>query len=133
MMHAPAQRTEPTLGELFSELARETGTLVRQEVKLASTELSEKAKSAGKDAAMIGVGGVIAHIGLLALVGGVIVALGGLMPLWIAAMLVGAALALTGFVLARKGMNAIKQIDPVPRETVRTMKENQLWVREQTR
>ena len=37
------QKDERSLGELFSELAADTGTLVRQEVALAQTELTAKA------------------------------------------------------------------------------------------
>jgi hypothetical protein len=39
-----------SLGELFSELARETRQLVRQEFELATTEVSGKAKKAAAGA-----------------------------------------------------------------------------------
>ena len=38
-------KEERSLGELFSELASETGTLVRQEVALAQAEMTKKATS----------------------------------------------------------------------------------------
>ena len=41
-------RDDRSLGELFSELAQETSTLVRQEVNLAKTEMTQKASRAGK-------------------------------------------------------------------------------------
>ncbi len=49
-------RDERTLGELFSELAQETSTLVRQEVNLAKTEMSQKASRVGKDVGFLAAG-----------------------------------------------------------------------------
>ena len=40
---------ERSLGDLFSELAAETSTLVKQEVALAQTELIQKATVVGKN------------------------------------------------------------------------------------
>ena len=57
----PSQRS---IGELFGNLASETSTLVQQEVELATTELLEKAKYAGKQAGYVAIGG---HIGVVAL------------------------------------------------------------------
>src|SRR5688572_15729895 len=48
-----------SIGELFSELSRETAQLVRKEIELASTEMSVKAKHAGTHAAMTAVGGAL--------------------------------------------------------------------------
>jgi len=122
---------ERPLGELFKELAGETGTLVRQEVQLASTELTAKAARAGKDAALIGAGGALAHAGLLVLLAALILGLGTLMPMWVAAVIVGVAVIGVGYALIQKGIHALKQIDPAPTQTIRTLKEDKLWVKEQ--
>lgn len=128
-MNVPHQ--DRSLGELFSELARETGTLVRQEVQLAKTEMTVKAKETGKDAGMIGAGAVLGHVALLALVGGVILALGQIMPLWLSALLVSALLGVAAFVLVQKGIARLKKIDPVPQRTVQTLKEDKEWATQQ--
>lgn len=122
-----------SLGELFADLSRETSTLVRQEVTLAKTEISEKVSSAGKDVGYVVAGGVLAHIGLLAIVAAVIVGLAALMPLWASALLVGLVLAGIGGGLAMKGMNNLKAVNPVPNETVESLKEDAKWAKEQTR
>ena len=41
-------RDDRSLGELFAELSRQTSTLVRQEMTLAKTEMSQKASQARK-------------------------------------------------------------------------------------
>ena len=48
MVTAEPMATERSVGELFGDLATETGTLVRQEIHLASRELSQKASHAGR-------------------------------------------------------------------------------------
>ncbi len=122
-----------SLSELFSELTQETTTLVRQEVQLAKTEMSQKASRIGKDVGFLAAGGAVVYAGLLAIIAGVIFLLGLVIPLWLSALLVGIAVALTGYYfLVRKGLDALKQEDPVPRETIETLKEDKEWAKDQT-
>jgi uncharacterized membrane protein YqjE len=128
MQHVAEPRS---LGALFSELAQETGTLVRKEVQLASVEMTAKAKSAGREAALVATGGAIAMLGAMGLMAALILALGTFMPLWASALLVGAMLAATGGVLAVLGIRAIKGIEAAPRQTIETLEENKRWLSEQ--
>ena len=120
-----------SLGELFSELAHETGTLVRKEVELAKVEMTAKAKVAGRDAALVAGGGAIAMLGAMALLAALILALGTLIPLWASALLVGAMVTATGGVLAVLGIRAFKGIEAAPRQTMQTLQENKRWLSEQ--
>jgi hypothetical protein len=126
------RREERSLGDLFSELANETGNLVRQEIKLARTEITHKATSAGKDVGMIGAGGALAYAGLLALIAAVIIGLGELIPMWLSALIVGLVVVGIGYMLIQRGLTALKQIDPMPTQTIATLKEDKDWVKEQT-
>jgi hypothetical protein len=54
-----------SLGELFSALATDTSTLVRQEVELAKTEMTQKATRVGKDIGFLLAGGAVAYAGFL--------------------------------------------------------------------
>ncbi len=78
-----------SLGELFAELAQKTTTLVRHEVNLAKVEMGEKASRAGKHVGFLAAGGAVAYAGLLAILAAVIILLNDVMPLWLAALLVG--------------------------------------------
>jgi len=127
------QRDERSIGELFAELARETSTLVRQEVQLAKTEMTQKVTSAGKDAGLIGAGGALAYAGLLAVLAAVIIGLGEFIPLWISALIVGLVVIGIGYMLVQQGLTALKRIDPTPRQTIETLKEDTEWAKEQTR
>jgi putative superfamily III holin-X len=131
---APVPQNERSLGELFAELSRETSTLVRNEVALAKTELTEKAAKAGRDAAMIAVGGALAHAGLLVVIAAVVLLLvqAGLAS-WLAAVIVGIGVAAAGYAIAQKGIAALKHDDLTPRQTMDSMKETAQWAKHQTR
>jgi len=124
---------EKSLGELFASLARDTSTLVRQEVQLAKTEMGQKASRVGKDVGFLAAGGAVAYAGLLAILAGVIVLLGQVIPMWLSALLVGLVVAGVGYFLIRKGLDALKREDLAPRQTIETLKEDQQWAKDQTR
>ena len=126
-------KDERSLGELFSELARDTSTLVSQEITLAKTEMSQKASRVGKDVGFLAAGGAVAYAGLLAILAGVIVLLGQVIPMWLSALLVGLVVAGVGYFLVRKGLDALKREDLAPRQTIETLKEDQQWAKDQTR
>ena len=50
-----------SLGELFGDLARDMGILVRQEVRLATTEMSDKASRVEQEFAIVAVGGLVLY------------------------------------------------------------------------
>jgi hypothetical protein len=129
-----ANQGERSLGELFSELSAETSALVRNEVALAKTELSQKAARLGGHAAMVGLGGALAHAGLLAVVAAVVLLLAtaGLEP-WIAALVAGLGMAGIGYVLAQKGLTALRNDDVTPTQTINSVKETAQWAKNQTR
>ncbi len=125
-------RDDRSIGELFAELAQETATLVRQEVQLAKEEMSQKASRVGKDVGFLAAGGAVAYAGLLAIIAGVIFLLDLVIPLWLSALLVGIVVAVVGYFLVRKGLDALKQEDLAPQETINTLKEDKEWAKDQT-
>lgn len=122
---------ERPLGELFSDLAHQTGTLVRQEVQLARVEMTEKAQVVARNAGVIAAGGALIHVAVLALATAVIAILSTVfaMPLWLAALLTAFTVGLGGYALVRKGISGLTHIDPKPAETMKTLEENKLWVK----
>ena len=126
-------RDDRSLGELFADLSRETTTLVRQEVELAKTEMTQKATRVLRNIGFLAIGGAIAYAGLLALIAAVIILLAMVIPWWLSALVVGLVIAGIGAFLIWKGLNALKQEDLVPRQTIETLKEDQEWAKEQVR
>ena len=122
-----------SIGDLVARLASDTSTLLRQEVQLAKVELSRKAAETGKHVGLIAVGGGVAYAGLLAIVAALILFLGEYMALWLSALVTGVVVGGIGYYLARRQLDALQHVDPVPRATVETMKENKEWAKEQLR
>jgi hypothetical protein len=122
-----------SIGDLVARLANDTSTLLRQEVQLAKVELSRKAAETGKHVGLIAVGGGVAYAGLLAIVAALVLFLGEYMPFWLSALVIGVVVGGIGYYLARRQLDALQHLDPVPRATVETLKENKEWAKEQLR
>src|SRR5438270_1113384 len=101
----PRTDAEPSLGELFSDLTRETTTLVREEINLARVEMSHKAARMGKDVGFLVAGGAVAYAGFLAVVATLIIALAYAMPWWLAALIVGLLVLAIGAFLVMRGLD----------------------------
>jgi hypothetical protein len=125
------QKDERSLGDLFSELAAETGTLVRQEVALAQVELTEKATRVGKNVGFLAVGGAIAYAAVLAVLAGIIIGLSSFMPTWLAALLVGLVVGGAAFFVISSALEELKNTNLKPEETVETIKEDAQWLKKQ--
>ena len=119
------------LGDLFSDLASDMSSLVRQEVALARVEMTQKAKSVGKNVGYLVVGGAIGYAALLAVIAGVIMLLTRYMPAWGASLLVGIVIAGISWLLIGKALTALQETDLTPRETVETLKEDATWMKQQ--
>jgi hypothetical protein len=124
-------KEERSLGELFSDLANDTGTLIRQEVALAQVELTNKATSVGKNVGYLVVGGAVAYAAVLALMTAVIIGLSYFIPAWASALIVGVAVGIAAYVMISSALAALKKTDLAPRETVETLKEDAQWLKNQ--
>src|SRR5215212_720354 len=125
-------RDERSLGDLFSDLSRETTTLVRQEVQLAKAELTQSATEAVRGIGMLVAGGAVAYAGLLFVLLAIVFGLikGGLEPR-VSALIVGLVVVAIGAVLVLRARNALKPANLAPQQTVETLKEDAAWAKEQ--
>jgi hypothetical protein len=125
------EKDERSIGDLFSQLAAETGTLVRQEVALAQSELTAKASKVGKNVGFLAIGGAVGYAALLAVLAAVVIGLSNFMPAWAAALLVGAVVGIASFVLISSALAELKETDLTPEETVESIKEDAQWLKKQ--
>lgn len=126
-----AEADDRSLGDLVGELTREFSQLVRQEVQLAKTELKEEAAKAGRAAGRLTGAAVTAHMCALLVALAVAWALGEAIPVWAGLATVAAVLGVVAFVLYSQGRRDTQQIDPLPEETVETLKEDARWAKAQ--
>jgi membrane protein len=104
--------SDKPLGELVQDLSRQTSTLIRQEMRLAQAELTEKGRHAGKGAGMFGGAGLVALYGVGALVAAGILGLATVLEPWIAAAAIGAGLLLLAGLLALTGKKELDEMGP---------------------
>jgi hypothetical protein len=121
------------ISALLSDLARETTTLVRQEILLAKVEFGQKASQAGRQVGLLAVGGAVLYAGLLAVVAALILLLADFIAPWLAALLVGMAVMAIGYWLVKRELDALKQLDPKPTATIETLRQDKEWAKEQMR
>lgn len=131
MMQQPMTKDERSIGDLFSELANETGTLIRQEVALAQAEITQKATDAGKNAASIAIGGFVGYAAFLALLAAIIAGLSYAVPVWASALIVAVVVGAVAFYMISSALAKLKKADLAPRETVTTLKEDAQWLKKQ--
>jgi uncharacterized membrane protein YqjE len=124
---------EQPIGELLKQLASETTTLVRQELELAKAEMREKAGKAGPGFGMIGAAGGVALLALGALTAFFILALDGVLPNWLAALIVAIVYGAIAAVLYMRGKQKVDDAgSPAPRQTIETLKEDVEWAKHPT-
>jgi hypothetical protein len=125
-------KEERSLGDLFSELATETSTLVKQEIALVQTELTLKATKVGKNVGYLVVGGAVGYAALLAFIAALIIGLGSLLDnYWAAALIVGVVIAIAAVVMILSAINSLKNMEMTPTQTVETIKEDAQWLKDQ--
>lgn len=103
---------DPTLGALVHDLTEQTSRLVRSEVELAKAELAQKGKKAGIGAGLFGAAGLLGFFAAAVLITTVILALDLVLPVWLAALIVGVVLLAAAGVAALVGKNRVTEATP---------------------
>jgi hypothetical protein len=102
---------------LLSRLMGEVSTLFRKEIALAKAEITEAASNAKTGAISLVAAGLVLFAGLLVLLASAVFLLGKIVDLWLAALIVGAVVAIIGFALLQNGK---KKLDPAAFKPERT-------------
>jgi Putative Actinobacterial Holin-X, holin superfamily III len=120
-------------GELVKDLSEQASTLVRKEIQLAKTEMTEKGRKAGIGIGLLAGAAVGALLTLGALTAFLILALDEGMPDWAAAFVVTLAWGSVATVLALVGRQQMREVGtPVPEKTVESVKEDIEWLKHPT-
>ena len=130
----PDSRTNDTsVSELIGGLVADAQELVHREIDLAKREVAIEVDKVKQGAIALGIGAGVAIIGAL-LLGHMLVylvqALTGL-SLWVSYLIVGAVFAIVGGLLLMQGIKRMQDVDPVPRETIESVRKDVQWIKEQ--
>lgn len=109
--------------ELASELPELVSRLVRDELKLAQTEMKRKGKQFGTGAGMLGGSGLMALYGIACLLACAIAAISLKLPVWLAALIIGAAVLAVAGIAALLGRTRMKKsAPPLPEQAMSSVR-----------
>ena len=127
-------KTDKSLGALFTDLTRDMVDLVRQEIALARAEMSSKMADIQTALISVAIGAAILLAGLfillLALVRGVEMLLPEEVGPWLAPLIVGLVIAGIGYVLLKGGTSKLSVDKLTPHKTIESLKQDKLAVQE---
>ena len=126
MATPPMQRSFP---EVLQDIVGNLQEIIRSEFRLAKTEIKEEAAKAAKPAATFGVGLVLGFYGIGFLLLASVYGLSTVMAGWLAALLVGAILAIVAIALLSSSGKKLKRVNPTPYKTMRSLEENVQWAK----
>jgi hypothetical protein len=119
---------------LFSDLFRETSTLVHEEAQLAKAEISEKVSQLGTGVAAIAAGGAILFAGFIVLLFAAVNALAMFLPpehaAWLAPLIIGLIVMIAGYISLSKGRKEFKAESLKPSRTMESLRRDTQLVKE---
>jgi hypothetical protein len=122
---APRPAADQSLGDLVSQVSEQTSRLIRDELRLAQLEMTQKGKKAGLGAGLFGGAGLFALYGLGCLIAAAILGLAGPLSPWLAALIVGVILFAVAGCAALVGKKEVAQATPpLPTEAVDGVKQD---------
>lgn len=121
------------LTAIAREVVQHLQNILRAEMRLAVAELKEKIQSSKKAGRLLGAAALMGFLAACCVTTACIAALAIVLPLWLAALIMGVLLgggAGGAFLLGRL---ALEEVDPVPQQTLETMKDNMDLARDRAR
>jgi uncharacterized membrane protein YqjE len=92
-----------SLGDLLSGLISDISQLIHQEIDLARSEMAERASHVGGGISTLVVGGAVSYAGFCLMLVAALIGLSQVIPTWLAAISLGAAIALIGLLIVARG------------------------------
>lgn len=105
-------REDAPVGQLIAELSEQSSQLIRDEIRLAQSELVDRAKLAVRGAAFFGGAGLLGFFGFAALIRAGIALLNRVLPEWASSLIVSGILFAGAGIAARAGREEIKKAAP---------------------
>jgi len=114
------------LAGLFSDLWRETTTLVHDEVELAKADISDKVAQAGRGVGAVATGGAVLFAGFIVLLFAAVGALEMVLPPeqapWLAPLIVGAVVTIIGAVALSSGKKKLQAENLKPTRSIDSLR-----------
>ena len=122
------------LVRLFSDLWRESATLIRNEAELAKAEIAEKVSALGTGMVSLAIGGAVLFAGFLLVLFAIVSGLAQVLPAqqapWLAPLIVGAMVLFVGWLLLASGRDKLKTESLKPSRIARSVRRDAEVVKE---
>jgi hypothetical protein len=119
-----AQRDNQSIIELVRRFSEELLTLFRQEMALATAEVSRTLRKLAAGVASVAAGALVLYAGFLTLLAAAVLGLSHVVEPWLAALIVGGAVTIVGLVLLMAGKKTMEPENLKPRRTVESIRED---------
>jgi hypothetical protein len=128
-----AEPKDRSIGALLSNLGADIALLVRQEFELLKAEIQAKLSSEARAGVMLAAGGVVLFSGWLVLLAAAVLGLSTALAPWLSALIIGVVVVLLGAAFVLLGIRRIRETDLTPHRTLRSLREDAAWIKEQMR
>ena len=120
------------ISSVLSDIVGNVQDIVRSELRLAKTELTEELTKARRGAVLVGIGTLLLWFSALFVLVAIVYALSLVMPGWAAAAVVALGVGAIAALFMGLGIKRLKTMRCVPK-TTETLKENAEWAKQLTR
>jgi hypothetical protein len=121
------------LSDVFQDIVRNVREIIRAEIDLAKTEVCEEVSKAVSSLAWAVGGALSGTLAAIFILWTAAYALSLIWPMWLATLMVAAALTLAAGGLLFIGIRRLRELRPTPERTIQTIKENVAWVRQSSK
>ena len=122
-----------SIADVLQDIVTNVQTIIRSEVRLARTEITEEISKVGRAAGLMGGGAISALFTIWLLLLTILFALATVMPLWAASLILLVVMVIVTAVLITSGRKRLKTVHATPEKTIASVKENVEWVKSQTK
>ena len=121
---ARGERESQSAMDLLRRLTDELTTLLRQELILATAEIARAARLVLAAGASLAVGGAVLFAGILVMLAAAVLGLATVLQPWLAALVIGAAVAIIGVVLLSAGVRSLDPSALKPERTTESLRKD---------
>ena len=128
-----AQNGGRTVPEVLQDIVGNIQEIIRSEFRLAKAEVKQEAAKAKSPVIMSIMGGALGLYAFGFLLVAAMAAMATVMTMWMAALIIGAVLAVVSMALIGAAKGRFKHVNAVPERTIESIKENVQWTKDQSR
>jgi uncharacterized membrane protein YqjE len=122
-----------SIKQILQDIVKHVSDIMRSEVRLAKTEVRQDVTHYAKTSAFIGVAGVLTLYAVGFVLLSLVYALQGVMPSWLAALVVGVAVGAVAAITYLTGRKKLSQASLRPDKTIQTLEDNVTWFKRHTK